>query len=172
MSTTITGKMNKDATEFQAGESTGFGVRIGKQYYDRETKQKEWTNYEAVIFAKAPAQVDFYRSALVAGSVIELAADAEKIKKFEGTNGLSLSIELIDVKLGFVDTKEKSQNGQGAPQRAPQAAPQAPQAAPQQPAPSNMGYYYEDGQVMTSEHANWYRDAGHLPWAKGTKPPA
>jgi len=42
MSTTITGKLNKAANEFQAGESVGFGVRVGVQYYDRETKQKEW----------------------------------------------------------------------------------------------------------------------------------
>jgi len=70
MSTTITGKLNKTATQFQAGDSTGFGVRIGVKYYDRETKQSEWTNYECVIFAKAQAQIQFYQQALVEGSIL------------------------------------------------------------------------------------------------------
>lgn len=43
MATTVTFKLNKDATQFNAGDSIGFGVRGGVQYYDRETKQKEWT---------------------------------------------------------------------------------------------------------------------------------
>ena len=37
MATTVTGKLNQAASIFQAGESTGFGLRIGVQYYDRET---------------------------------------------------------------------------------------------------------------------------------------
>ena len=58
MSHTITGKLNKAASVFQAlGTLNGFRYSFGwVQYYDRETKQKEWTNYEAVVFAKAPAQ--------------------------------------------------------------------------------------------------------------------
>ena len=126
MTTTVTGKLSKSANEFQAGESIGFGLRLGKQYYDRETKQKEWTNYETVIFAKAPAQIDFYRSVLVEGTVIEVTAEAEKIRKFEGTNGLMLSIELIDAKLGYTFT------GQAPQQQQQQAQPQYAQA-PQQP---------------------------------------
>ena len=39
MATTITGKLNDNAREFQAGAYTGFGFRLGKQYYDRETKR-------------------------------------------------------------------------------------------------------------------------------------
>lgn len=104
MSTTITGKLNKAATTFQAGDSIGFGLRIGEQYYDRETKQKEWTNYEAVIFAKAGPQADFYASSLVEGSIVQVTGQQQKIKRFEGQNGLSLSIELIDAKVGYIGT--------------------------------------------------------------------
>lgn len=43
MATTVTIKLNKPANVFQAGESTGFGIRGGVRYYDRETKQNEWT---------------------------------------------------------------------------------------------------------------------------------
>ena len=45
-------KITKEPRTFQAGESTGFQLSLGSQYYDRKTKQKEWANYKAVVFAK------------------------------------------------------------------------------------------------------------------------
>ena len=116
MAISITGKLNKAANQFQAGESTGFGVRMGVRYYDRETQQNEYTNYEAVIFAKAPTQVQFYQQALVEGSVIELSGTTQKIKSFDGQNGQVLSIEIHDAKLGFVHTGNQPQQQQ-APQQ-------------------------------------------------------
>ena len=125
----ITGKLNKAANQFQAGESVGFGIRLGVRYYDRETKQNEYTNYEAVIFAKAPAQVQFYQQALVEGSVIEVMYTTQKIKSFDGQNGQALSIELHDAKVGFVHTGNQPQQApqqqyNNAPQRQPQQQPQ------------------------------------------------
>ena len=130
MSITITGKMNKAANEFQAGESTGFGVRLGVQYYSRETKQKEWTNYSAVIFAKAPAQVQFYRDVLIEGAVIEVMAEQAKVDVFQGSNGPMYSIDLLNARLGYAHTPQ----GQQAPQqqRAPQQQQSQQQYAPQQ----------------------------------------
>ncbi len=127
MSTTITGKLNKPASQFQAGESTGFGLRLGVKFYDRETKADQWTNYEAVVFAKAPAQIQFYQSALVEGAIVEVSGDKLKIRQFQGNNGLSLSIELIDAKLGAVFAPQ----GQ-APQQPQQRQAQQPAQAPQQ----------------------------------------
>lgn len=120
MAHTIVGKLNQAATQFQAGEGTGFGVRVGVQYYDRETKQKEWTNYECVIFANQAAQIQFYQSALVEGSVVELSGEAIKIKTFDGQNGQKITLELIGAKLGYVHTGQQqgAQNNQGfAPQQ-------------------------------------------------------
>lgn len=127
MSTTITGKLNKAATQFQAGESTGFGLRLGVKFYDRETKADQWTNYEAVVFAKAPAQIQFYQSALVEGAIVEVSGDKLKIRQFQGNNGLSLSIELLDAKLGAVFAPQ----GQ-APQQPQQRQAQQPAQSPQQ----------------------------------------
>jgi len=152
MAHTITGKLNKAATTFQAGDSVGFGLRLGVQYYDRETKQKEWTNYEAVIFAKPGAQADFYASSLVEGSIVEVSGQQQKIKRFEGQNGLSLSIELIDAKVGYIGTvgtgQHKQQAQQGYSQQpaqntyAPQQQGYAP--APQQrPAPQPQQQQYQ-----------------------------
>jgi len=130
MSTTITGKLNKAANQFQAGESTGFGMRLGVQYYDRETKQKEWTNYEFVVFAKAPQQVQFYQQALIEGAVVEVTAASQKIKEFQGQNGTSLSIELIDAKLGLVHTGQQPQQQQASQQQPQQLNQQAMQQPP------------------------------------------
>ena len=118
MATTITGKLNKTPNQFQAGEYTGFGMRLGKQYYDRETKQKEWTNYEFVLFAKAGAQLDFYSQVLVEGAVIEVSAESEKVRVFDGNNGPIYSIELIDAKLGYVG--KPASDGQPQQRQAPQ----------------------------------------------------
>ncbi|CAH9016573.1 nucleic acid-binding, OB-fold protein [Vibrio phage 381E49-1] len=131
MAISITGKLNKAANQFQAGESTGFGVRLGVRYYDRETQQNEYTNYEAVIFAKAPAQVQFYQQALVEGSVIEVSGTTQKIKSFDGQNGQVLSIEIHDAKLGFVHTVNQPQQQQ-APQQQYQQPQQQQYNAPQQ----------------------------------------
>lgn len=117
MAISITGKMNKAANKFQAGESLGFGVRLGVKFYNRETKAQEWTNYEAVIFAKQGAQADFYEGALVAGAVIEVSGSGGQIKTFNGNNGPVNSIAILDAKLGYVGSSE-------APQQAPQGQQQ------------------------------------------------
>lgn len=125
MATTVTFKLNKDATQFQAGESVGFGIRGGVKYYDRQTKQDAYTNFEAVIFAKQQRQVEFYQSTLVAGSIVEVTGQKLAIKQFQGNNGLSLSIELLDASIGFIGTA-------GAPQAQGQQMQQGYQQQPQQ----------------------------------------
>jgi len=111
MSGSITIKLNQDASVFQAGDSTGFGLRGGVRYYDRETGQNEYTNYEWVFFAKAQGQIDFYKSAFVKGSIIEASYQQQKIKTFESNNGPKLSIELLDAKPGYIGTADAGQSG-------------------------------------------------------------
>ena len=146
MSVTITGKLNKAAHQFQAGDSTGFGIRIGVQYYDRETKQKEWTNYEAAVFAKNPGQIQFYQNALIPGAIVEISGSEQKVRTFEGNQGTVLSIEIQGARLGFVG--QSAQTPQHPQQQAPRMQQQTPQqqggfqqpAQPlQQPAPDDFG---------------------------------
>lgn len=142
MSGSITVKLNKAASVFQAGDSTGFGMRGGVRYYDRDTGQNEYTNYEWVEFAKAPGQVEFYKNAFVEGSIIEVSYQQQKIKSFECQNGTMLSIELIGAKVGYIGTVGNGQSNQqiapaqnqGQQQRPPQQRP-----APQAPANTNNG---------------------------------
>ena len=120
MSISVTGKLNKAANQFQAGESKGFGVRVGVKFYNRETKAQEWTNYEAVVFAKAGAQSDFYESALVEGSVIEVSGSGCQIKTWESTNGPIHSIVILDAKIGFVLSNEAPRSIEAPQQQQPQ----------------------------------------------------
>jgi len=112
MSTTITGKLNKAANQFQAGDSTGFGIRLGVKYRDPKTKQDDWCNYSAVIFAKSPGQIQFYQNALIEGSVIEVSCEQLKIDSYDGNNGAVLSIDMLNAKLGYVHTSQAPQQQQ------------------------------------------------------------
>lgn len=160
MATTITGKLTKAANMFQAGESTGFVIRLGVKYRDPKTKQDEWTNYSAVIFAKAAGKIQFYQSALVENSVVEVSCDQLKIDSYEGSNGTSLTIDMLNARLGYVHTQ------QGAPQQAntgfQQQAPaqggfqqQAPQGYQQQ-APLNTGNASSYNQAPPQQQAPHY----------------
>lgn len=120
MSISVTGKLNKAANQFQAGESKGFGVRVGVKFYNRETKAQEWTNYEAVVFAKAGAQSDFYESALVEGSVIEVSGSGGQIKTWESKNGPVHSIAILDAKIGYVLTNDAPRSIEAPQKQQPQ----------------------------------------------------
>lgn len=154
MSTTITGKLNKAANQFQAGESTGFGIRLGVKFRDPKTKQDEWTNYQAVIFAKAPGQVKFYQDVLIEGSVIEVSCEQLKIDSFDGTNGPMLSIDMLNARLGYVHTGQQVAQQQQAPQQ--QYQQQAPQQAPQQP----PQYQQPNGQPMNPQQVQHFNQQG------------
>jgi len=123
MATTVTGKLNQAARTFQAGNSTGFGIRIGVKYRDPKTKQDEWTNYQAAIFASTPNQVSFYQSVLVEGSVVEVSAESLRINSFDGQNGQVLSIDMLNARLGFVHSPSQGQPQQHQQQQQ-QSAPQ------------------------------------------------
>lgn len=141
MSTTITVKLNKDATQFQAGESTGFGIRGGVQYYDRETKSKQWTNYEAAVFVRNEGQVQFYQGALVAGAIVEITGKSQKIKEFQGQNGLVLSIEILDAALGYIHNPAAPvAASQPAQQQQYQQGPEQHQPQPSNPPQQQSGY--------------------------------
>lgn len=147
MAHTITGKLNRAANQFAAGESTGFGLRLGVRYYDRETQQNEWTNYECVVFAKNPNQIAFYQTALVEGAIVEVSGRQQKIKTFDGQNGQSISIELLNAELGYIGTPGADQIQQQAPMQGMQ--PQQQQGMqPQQMQPQQALYQPQQQQYQ------------------------
>ena len=141
----ISGKLNKAAQTFQAGESTGFNVRIGVKYRDRKTGNDEWTNYSAVIFAKSPNQISFYQSVLVEGAIVEVSSQQLKIDSFDGQNGAVYSIEMINAQLGYVfNPNQQQSNQQGGQQQYQQ--PQQQQQQYQQQAPQQQQQYQQPQQ--------------------------
>ena len=141
----ITGKLNKPARIFQAGESTGFGIRLGVKYRDPKTKQDDWTNYQAVIFAKSPGQIQFYQTALVEGAIVEVSAEQLKIDSFDGQNGAVLTIDMLNARLGYVYSP---QGGQPVQQNVQQGFQQQPQQQAQQ----NQAHLY--GNNAPQQQAN------------------
>ena len=159
MSTTITGKLNKAANQFQAGDSTGFSVRLGVKYRDPKTKQDEWTNYQAVIFAKAPGQIQFYQNALIEGAVIEVTCEQLKIDSYDGTNGTMLSIDMLNARLGYVFSGTQQPQQQASPQQYQQQAPQQvpQQQYQQQPAPQQAPQYVDaNGNPLSPQQVQQY----------------
>ena len=115
MSTTVTFKLNKPASQFAAGDSQGFGIRGGVKYYDRTSKKDEWTNYEAAIFAKSQAQIDFYSSSLVEGTVVTVSCETLKAH-LHGQNNDQITLQMNNARLDYVVSPNK---------RAPDAAQKA-----------------------------------------------
>jgi len=121
MSHTITFKLNKPAQVFQAGESTGFGIRGGVKYYDRKTKSEKWTNYQAAVFVKTPQQIDFYTKSLVEGTVVSVSGESIAVEEFQGNQGLQITLSLNNARIEYIAAPSQT--------RAPDAAQQAYTAA-------------------------------------------
>ena len=117
MAHTITARLNKPAREFQAGDSIGFNIRMGVQYYDRQKKQKEWTNYSAAVFAKPGPQADYYRNVLVEGAIVEVTGDNIKLDIYDGNNGQSITLEMLNARIGFATSGQQNNNQQSSQQQ-------------------------------------------------------
>lgn len=141
MSHTITARLNEDAREFQAGDSTGFGLRLGERYYDRETQQNEYTNYECAIFSNRQAQVDFMRSALVKGAIVTISCDQLKITSFTSDNGTTyLKNQMVNCRMDNVFSSDAPAPQQQQPKPAPQPQTYSPQTPAGAPAAMPVGW--------------------------------
>lgn len=131
MSHTITSKLNKAAREFANQNGVTFFVSLGEKNYNYQTKQNEWTNYEAALFAK-DAQIQFYRDTLTEGAIIEVTGTGLLMDASDPQYKPKLVIQ--DAKLGFISGGQPAQQPQqqGGYQQQPQNQ-QAPQYQQQQP---------------------------------------
>ncbi len=125
-------RLNEDAKEFQAGEYIGFGIRTGVKYQDNK-KQDQWTNYKAAIFAKSPAQIEFYRANLIKGALVVVCSEKLAVETFEGQNGLQTAIKLINANVQAVMAPRAPDAAQQAYNNTQQPTQNARQQAPQQP---------------------------------------
>ena len=157
MSHSITCKLNNDARSHQGQAGTTFFVSLGEKNYNFKTKQNEYTNYEAALFAK-DAQIGFYQSALVAGAVVEVSGTGI-LMEIDPTGQYKPKLVIQDAKLGFVHS-----DNQGAPQ---QPAQGGYQQAPQQPAQQPPGFNQQAYNQQHPQQAPQQGQNGGFPQRQG-----
>lgn len=128
----VTAKLNNAAREFTNQNGVTFFVSLGEKNYDFKTKQTVWTNYDAALFAK-DAQIDFYRSTLVEGSIIEVSGTG-LIMEAQTDPQYKPKLIIQDAKLGFIHSQQGQQ-----PQQ--QQAPQQQGGYQQQPPQQSGGFH-------------------------------
>lgn len=122
MTHSITAKLNQAAREHANQSGVTFFVSLGEKNYNFKTKTNEYTNYDAALFAK-DGQIDFCRSALVEGAVIEVSGSGIIIE-LDTTGQYKPKLVIQDAKLGFVHSPNSHPMQQQAPQQSYQASPQ------------------------------------------------
>ena len=133
MTISVTGKLNEAAKEFTNNSGVNFLIRLGVQVYDFKVKAKVWVNYSGFVFVGNQAQIDFYRSALVEGAIVELKGTDVIPEVYGDQNKVTLKVQ--DPKLGYIGM---------AGGQAPQQQQQAQQQGYQQQAPNQAPAFVED----------------------------
>ena len=141
MSHTIVGKLNKAANQHQNQSGMTFFVDIGEKNFNFKTKQAEYTNYSAALFAK-DAQIPYYSQVLVEGAIISVTGTGLLIDIPDNPE-YKPRLQLQDAKLTYAynpggQNHVSQQAPQQAPQMMPNAQPPQPHQAQQQPNPANF----------------------------------
>ena len=134
MSHSVTGKLNKAANSHNSGSGTTFFIRLGQQSYNFKTKQKEWANFEAAVFAKE-SQVGFYQSALIEGAIVTVSGTSLIVEN-DSQYGVKLHIQ--DARIEYIHNPQGVAVPNPQAYQQPQAPQQAPQMQPQQQAPTGL----------------------------------
>ena len=124
MAHTVTAKLNKAARQHPNQSGVTFFVSLGEKNYNFQTKQNEWTNYDAALFAK-DGQIQFYAESLVEGAIISVSGTG-LIMETQTDPQYKPKLMIQDAKLGFVNSpqgapaQQQQQQQQGGFQQAPQ----------------------------------------------------
>ena len=138
----------------QDGQSTMFIIELSEMVKDRQTGEKNYTNYSAAIFAKSPAQIDYYNTSLVEGNYVVVNCEKLKVDVNESNGKQYIKLQMEGARLeGAKYIESGAQQSAGFQQQAPTFQPQQqggflnqPQQAPQQsysnqtPAQQNQPY--------------------------------
>lgn len=144
---TVPFRLNKPAHIFQAGESTGFGIRTGIKCQDPKTKQDSWTNYEAVVFAKSPAQIEFYTANLIEGAMAVVSGEKLIVREFQGNNGPVITLGLLNANIEAIHTGRAPDAAQQAYSQGMQRPQQQPQGQPDQQGQGQGGFDEWDSEI-------------------------
>ncbi len=124
----------------QDGQSTMFIIELSEMIKDRQTGEKLYTNYSAAIFAKSPAQIDYYNTSLVEGNFVVVNCENLKVDVSDHNGKQYIKLQMENARLEGAKYIESNQQG-GFQQQAPsQGFQQAPPQGFQQQAPANQGF--------------------------------
>jgi len=138
----------------QDGQSTMFIIELSEVIKDRQTGEKLYTNYSAAIFAKSPAQIDYYHTSLVEGNFVVVNCEKLKVDVSDSNGKQYIKLQMENARLEgakYIEGNQQSQQqqapAQGGYQAPPQQqrgfqqqAPQQSQGGFQQQAPQQGGY--------------------------------
>lgn len=101
MSHTVSGKLRENAFEKQIDNTTCmFSIELSEMVKDRDTGEKCYANYKAVMFVKTQAQYDFHKKALAKGSFVVVTGDKLKIETNNGNDGKTyIKLEIQNARL-------------------------------------------------------------------------
>ena len=128
----------------QDGQTTMFIIELSEMIKDRQTGEKLYTNYSAAIFAKTPAQIDYYNTSLVEGNYVVVNCEKLKVDVSESNGKQYIKLQMENARLEGAKYIEAKQGGfQQAPaQQQYQQQPPA-QGGFQQQAPQQQGGFQQ-----------------------------
>ena len=116
-------------------QSTLFIVELSEVTKDRQTGEKSYANYSAAIFAKSPAQINYYTSTLVEGNFIVVNCEKLRVDVQESNGKQYIKLQMENARLEgaqYIKDAPQQQQQQRAPQQVQNMQQLAPQQAPQQ----------------------------------------
>jgi hypothetical protein len=133
----------------QDGQTTMFIIELSEMIKDRQTGEKNYTNYSAAIFAKSPAQIDYYNTSLVEGNYVVVNCEKLKVDVSESNGKQYIKLQMENARLEGAKYIEANQGGfQQAPQQQggfnqqqPPAQGNFNQQAPQQQPPQQSAQW-------------------------------
>ncbi len=118
----------------QDGQTTMFIIELSEMIKDRQTGEKSYTNYSAAIFAKTPAQIDYYNTSLVEGNYVVVNCEKLKVDVSESNGKQYIKLQMENARLEGAKYIEANQGGfQQAPAQQYQQPPQNQGGFNQQP---------------------------------------
>ena len=136
MTHVVSGKLRKapyiKAGCGQDGQSKMYAIELSEIVEDYKTKEKNYTNYRAIFFAKTTNAQQFYDNAMAEGSFVVVSCDKLKteIRQHEGKTYATLSMENARlVGANYPDNAQQAQYQQPQSQQ-PQQGGYAPARQP------------------------------------------
>lgn len=119
----------------QDGQSTMFIIELSEMIKDRQTGEKVYTNYSAAIFAKSPAQIDYYNTSLVEGNYVVVNCEKLKVDVNESNGKQYIKLQMENARLEGAKYIEPQQAQQSYQQPQGQQQPQQRAQQPHQHTP-------------------------------------